>query len=63
MESMFPVTGAASVDARALTTVTVDAPLYDTRAGEEGGCDPAGCSGDLTRVRKYGNDIHLIDSY
>lgn len=51
------VADAASVDAGALITVTVDAPLYDMRASGEGGCDPAGCSGDLTRVSKSSNGI------
>ena len=32
------------------TTVTVDAPLYDTRLRADNGCNPAGCSGDLTTV-------------
>lgn len=44
------VARAAIVDAGALTTVTVEAPLYDTRGGAAGGCDPAGCGGGLTRV-------------
>ena len=44
------VAGAATVDAGEITTVNVDAPLYDTRVNDDGGCDPSGCSGDLTRV-------------
>ncbi|CAM9952012.1 unnamed protein product [Ascophyllum nodosum] len=31
-----------------ISTVTVDAPLYDTRLRADNGCNPAGCSGDLT---------------
>lgn len=41
---------AAIVDAGAVTTVTVEAPLYDTRTGTAGGCGSAGCVGALTRV-------------
>ena len=41
---------ANNVDAGEVSTVIVDAPLYDTRVGADGGCDPTGCSGDLTRV-------------
>lgn len=41
---------AASVEIGTLTTVTVDAPLYDTKLSAANGCDPAGCVGDLTRV-------------
>lgn len=44
------VAGAATVDAGEITTVDVDSPLYDTRVSADGGCDPSGCSGDLTRV-------------
>ena len=45
------VTDAANVDAGGVTSVTIDAPLYDTRRVRvDGGCDPAGCSGALTRV-------------
>ena len=44
-------TEATIVDAGTLTTVTVDAPLYDTRTLEDNGCDPAGCVGEYTRVR------------
>ena len=40
----------ANFNAGAVTTVAVDAPLYDTRLSADGGCDPAGCSGDLTTV-------------
>lgn len=41
---------AASVEAGTLTTVVVDASSYDARLSAAGGCDPAGCSGDKTRV-------------
>ncbi|CAM9345645.1 unnamed protein product [Scytosiphon promiscuus] len=43
------VVEAAQVEAGTLTTVVVDAPLYDSRLGTDGGCDPAGCTGDNTR--------------
>lgn len=32
-------------------TVTATAELYDPRTSAENGCDPAGCTADLTRVR------------
>lgn len=38
------------VEVDSLTTVTVDAPLYDSTLSAAGGCDPAGCTGDKTRV-------------
>ena len=41
---------AAIVDAGAVTAVAVEALLYDSRLGAAGGCDPAGCAGELTRV-------------
>ena len=41
---------AASVEVGTMTTVVVDAPLYDTSTSASNGCDPAGCVGDLTRV-------------
>lgn len=44
------VADAATIEAGALASITIDAPLYDTRKSGEGGCNPAGCSGDLTRV-------------
>lgn len=34
--------------------VTVDAPLYDPSLIAGGGCDPAGCVGDFTRVSQVG---------
>lgn len=45
-----PSSFAAAVEASALTTITIDAPLYDTSLSTAGGCDPGGCVGDLTRV-------------
>lgn len=44
---------AASVEAGTLTTVSVDAPLYDTSLSAANGCDPGGCVGDLTRVSAW----------
>ncbi len=41
---------AAVVAAGSLTSVTVEAPLYDGRLSVDGGCDPAGCEAGLTRV-------------
>lgn len=38
------------VDASKFTTVSVDAPLYDTKLSDDNGCDPSGCQGSLTRV-------------
>lgn len=46
------VADAATVDAGTLTTVSVNAPLYDDRSSADGGCNLDGCSGDLTRVSK-----------
>lgn len=40
---------AALVEASALTSVTVDAPLYDANLGAQNGCDPVGCVGSFTR--------------
>ncbi|CAM9649139.1 unnamed protein product, partial [Ascophyllum nodosum] len=40
---------ARTIEAGTVTTVTVDAPLYDTNTGDDNGCDPAGCVGELTR--------------
>ena len=42
---------AAVVTARSLTSVAVEATLYDEKLSANGGCDPAGCEGSLTRVR------------
>eukprot|EP00752_Nemacystus_decipiens_P014959 g13318.t1 len=39
----------AVVDAGAVTSVAVEAPLYDPNLSDARGCDPAGCVGDLTR--------------
>lgn len=44
------VVEAAVGDAKAVTTVTVNAPLYDTNNEDAGGCDPSGCVGEFTRV-------------
>lgn len=41
---------AAVVDAGAVTTVAVEAPLHDPNRAAGNGCDPVGCVGDLTRV-------------
>lgn len=41
---------ATIVDAGAVTTVAVKAPLYDPNRAASNGCDPVGCVGDLTRV-------------
>lgn len=46
--------GAASIEAGTFMNVTVDAPLYDTSLATAGGCDPAGCTGGLTRVSQAG---------
>lgn len=44
---------AAVVEAGTLTTVTVQAPLYDTTTSPaDGGCSPEGCVGDNTRVSR-----------
>ena len=51
----------ASTDAAEVTTVIVEAPLYDIRLGADGGCNPAGCSGDLTRVSN--NQIYMLRPY
>lgn len=32
-------------------TVTVTADLFDPRSADDNGCDPSGCTADLTRVR------------
>ena len=48
----------AIVDAGTVTTVTVDAPLYDTNLAAAGGCDPEGCVGDLTRVSRRVDGVY-----
>lgn len=52
---------AAQVEAGTLTTVAVNAPLYDSRLGAANGCDPSGCTAALTRV-SFGvvEDDHVI---
>lgn len=52
---------AAIVDAGAVTTVVVEAPLYDTRTVATGGCGSAGCVGDLTRVSSVAR-FHIFSS-
>ena len=44
-----PAEGAV-VAAGSVTSVSVQAPLYDARVAADGGCDPAGCEASLTRV-------------
>lgn len=48
-----PLASAAIIvvaEAGTVTTVEADASLFDSRLAAAGGCDPAGCSGDKTRV-------------
>lgn len=40
----------AFVDASQQTTVTVEAPMFDTNDSADNGCDPSGCQGSMTRV-------------
>ncbi|CAM9778380.1 unnamed protein product, partial [Hapterophycus canaliculatus] len=40
---------AVAVEAGILGTVTTTADLYDTRLGNANGCDPEGCTAELTR--------------
>lgn len=47
--SAAPSATAGPVDAGTVTTIAVNAPLYDPNLGDASGCDPAGCVGDLTR--------------
>lgn len=42
------------VEASSLGPVTAEALLYDTNLAVGGGCDPAGCTADNTRVRHTG---------
>ncbi|CAM9670498.1 unnamed protein product [Ascophyllum nodosum] len=49
---------ATTLDAAEITTVAVDASLYDTTLSVDGGCDPIGCVGNLTRD----GDITSTDS-
>ena len=44
-------TDPVTVEAGTLGTVATAAALYDTRLVADGGCDPAGCTSALTRVR------------
>lgn len=41
---------AAIGDAGAVTSVEVEAPLYDSNLSDDGGCDSSGCLGGLSRV-------------
>ena len=61
LATSFVVINAANVDAGEVATVIIDAPLYDTRIAADGGCNPAGCSGDLTRV-SWDGCTHLVSS-
>lgn len=45
------------VEAGTLGAVTPMAALYDPRLGNANGCDPAGCSAALTRVRHSSNPL------
>lgn len=38
------------VEAGTLGTVTATADLYDARLSNDDGCDPDGCTADMTRV-------------
>lgn len=51
------------VDASKFTTVTVDAPLYDTKLSDDNGCDPSGCQGSLTRVSFISATCHTAEIY
>lgn len=49
--TVFAWSPASSVEAAVVdAAVSVEALLYDSRLGAAGGCDPAGCVGELTRV-------------
>lgn len=52
----------AIVDAGTLTTVSVEAPLYDPDISAATGCPPAGCVGDLTRVSQVPGLILTVPS-
>ena len=58
---------ATTLDAAEITTVAVDASLYDTTLSIDGGCDPIGCVGNLTRVSGgyyyMGCGLHIIYVY
>lgn len=43
---------AATVEAETLTTIVVEAPLFDQNVAADGGCNPAGCVGGNTRVSR-----------
>lgn len=42
--------GATVVEAGKLGIVTTTSAVYDTRLAAANGCDPEGCTADLTRV-------------
>ncbi|CAN0221826.1 unnamed protein product, partial [Pylaiella littoralis] len=42
--------GANTVETRTMTSVTAEAPLYDTAQSADGGCGSSGCVAVLTRV-------------
>lgn len=42
-----------AVEAGELGTVTATSDVYDTRLAAAKGCDPEGCTADLTRVRLW----------
>lgn len=46
---------ASLVDAGDIISVYASAPFFDTRLGDENGCDPAGCEAGLTRVSRPGS--------
>ena len=47
---LFSPAEAAVVTAGSVTSVTVEAQIFDAKLAADGGCDPAGCEGGLTRV-------------
>ena len=61
LATLFAATNAANVEAGEVSTVIVDAPLFDTRSGADNGCGSTGCSGDLTRVSGDGG-INLVST-
>ena len=49
------VAGSVTIEARAVTSVSVDAPIFDERSTAPYGCPPAGCVGENTRVSRPTN--------
>lgn len=47
------LSNATIIDAGVVTTVIVEAPLFDTRTVTAGGCGSSGCVGHLTRVSSF----------